>query len=327
MEFMKILLCGGAGYIGSHMAKHLAARGDEVSVLDNLSTGHREAVKWGELFEVDLLDAAGLDKVFERGRFDAVMHFSGVSLVGESIRSPYAYYFNNVGGTLNLLQAMKRHEVERLVFSSTAAVYGQPTCERIEEGHPLAPISPYGESKLMVERILRDAANAYGLKSVSLRYFNAAGASQTAEIGESHQPETHLIPNLLTAALGRAVAPRIFGGDYPTPDGTCVRDYVHVEDLAEAHGRALDYLETRAGAHAFNLGSGQGYSVREVIAAVEEITGRPMLFEMAPPRAGDPAVLVASISHAARDLSWQPKRSGLHSIIESAWRWHADPKF
>lgn len=324
---MKILLCGGAGYIGSHMAKYLAARGDEVSVLDNLSTGHREAVKWGKLFELDLSNAAGLDKIFARERFDAVMHFGGLSLVGESIRSPYAYYHNNVGGTLSLLQAMKRHKVERLVFSSTAAVYGQPTCEQIEEDHPLAPISPYGESKVMVERILRAAANAYGLKSVSLRYFNAAGASQTAEIGESHWPETHLIPNLLAAVQRRAAAPRVFGADYPTPDGTCVRDYVHVEDLAHAHGLALDYLETKAGAHAFNLGSGRGHSVREVVSAVEEITGRPTHFEMAPRRAGDAAVLVASIARATRDLSWEPKRSGLHSIIESAWRWHSDPKF
>lgn len=322
-----VLLCGGAGYVGSHMAKWLVAKGFHVTVLDNLSTGHREAARWGSLAEVDLLDGDAVEEVFRTHRFDAVMHFCARSLVGESVAKPYDYYLNNVSGTLNLLQAMQRNGVNRLVFSSTAAVYGHPVSPLIDEDHPKSPINPYGMSKLMVEYILADAAKAYGLRSVSLRYFNAAGASETAEIGEAHQPETHLIPNVLKAVLGQGPGLKVFGDDYPTPDGTCVRDYVHVEDLAQAHELALGYMETHEGAHAFNLGSGQGFSVREVMAAAEQVTGRRVPYEMAPRRAGDPAVLVASSARARRELGWKPKYNDLSSIIESAWRWHADPKF
>src|SRR5690606_5511223 len=232
---MHLLICGGAGYIGSHMAQWLSAHGHRVTVLDNLSTGHREAVRWGELVEADLLDPSSLDRVFLGRHFDAVMHFCAFSLVGESVRDPYAYYRNNVAGTLNLLEVMRRHDVQRLVFSSTAAVFGNPVSDLIDEEHPKVPINPYGASKLMVERILVDAASAYGLRSTALRYFNAAGALPEHGIGEAHACETHLIPNVLKAALGKGPALKVFGDDYPTPDGTCVRDYVHVQDLAQAH--------------------------------------------------------------------------------------------
>lgn len=324
---MNILVCGGAGYIGSHMCKRLSERRISVTVLDNLSTGYREAVQWGEFVEADLLDSGAIDRVFAGRSYDAVMHFCARSLVGESVVKPYDYYLNNVSGTLNLLQAMQRHGVNRLVFSSTAAVYGHPVSALIDEGHPKAPINPYGMSKLIVEHMLADAAAAYGLRSVALRYFNAAGASETAEIGEAHQPETHLIPNVLKAVLGQGPGLKVFGDDYPTPDGTCVRDYVHVGDLAQAHELALDYMELHEGAHAFNLGSGRGFSVREVIAAAEQVTDQRVPYEMAPRRAGDPAVLVASSERARRELGWQPKYNDLRSIIESAWRWHTNPKF
>jgi UDP-glucose 4-epimerase len=324
---MQVLVCGGAGYIGSHMAKWLAAHGVAVTVLDNLSTGHREAVRWGELVQADLLDPASLERAFAGQRFDAVMHFCARSLVGESMTRPYDYYANNVSGTLNLLQAMQRHGVERLVFSSTAAVFGQPISERIDEDHPKAPINPYGASKLMVERMLADASAAYGLRSVALRYFNAAGASPDGDIGEAHTPETHLIPNVLRAALGTGPALKVFGDDYPTADGTCVRDYVHVDDLAQAHLLALAYMDQHAGAHAFNLGNGHGFSVREVIAAAQQVTGRPVPYEIAPRRAGDPAVLVASSDKARHELGWAPQYTELAPIIESAWRWHGNPCF
>lgn len=324
---MQVLVCGGAGYIGSHMAKWLAARGVAVTVLDNLSTGHREAVQWGELVQADLLDPASLERAFAGRRFDAVMHFCARSLVGESMTRPYDYYANNVGGTLNLLQAMQRHGVERLVFSSTAAVFGQPLGERIDEDHPKAPINPYGASKLMVERMLADAHAAHGLRSVALRYFNAAGASPDGDIGEAHTPETHLIPNVLRAALGSGPALEVFGDDYPTADGTCVRDYVHVDDLAQAHLLALAYMDSHDGAHAFNLGNGRGFSVREVIGAAEQVSGRVVAHAIAPRRAGDPAVLVASSDRARAGLGWQPKYTELASIIESAWRWHCKPRF
>ena len=322
-----ILVCGGAGYIGSHMARWLALRGSKVTVLDNLSTGHREAVQWGELIEADVLDPSSLERAFNGRRFDAVMHFCARSLVGESMAEPYAYYANNVTGTLNLLDAMRRHGVARLVFSSTAAVFGQPVADRIDEDHPRQPINPYGASKLMVERILADAASAYGLRSVALRYFNAAGASPDASIGESHQPETHLIPNVLRAALGTGPALKVFGDDYPTPDGTCVRDYVHVDDLAQAHELALAYLDANPGAHAFNLGNGQGFSVREVIAAAAAVSGRPIAHAIEPRRPGDPSVLVASSAKARGQLGWKPVHTRLEPIIESALHWHQGQRF
>lgn len=324
---MEILVCGGAGYIGSHMVRWLSERRHAVTVLDNLSTGHREAVQWGELVEADLLQPESLEAVFAARRFDAVMHFCARSLVGESVADPYAYYANNVTGTLNLLEAMRRHRVERLVFSSTAAVFGHPQAPLIDEDHPKAPINPYGASKLMVERILADAAQAYGLRSVTLRYFNAAGATPDGCLGEAHLCETHLIPNVLKSVLGTGAPLKVFGDDYATPDGTCVRDYVHVEDLAQAHLLALSHLETRPGAHAFNLGNGQGFSVAQVIAAVERVTGQRVDYEVAPRRPGDPDSLVASSRRARRGLGWSPLWTDLDTIIESAWRWHGDQGF
>lgn len=324
---MNLLVCGGAGYIGSHMSQWLAEHGHTVTVLDNLSTGHGEAVKWGELVQADLLDPVSLERTFAARRFDAVMHFCARSLVGESVQRPCDYYTNNVTGTLNLLDAMRRHDVGRLVFSSTAAVFGNPVADLIDEEHPKVPINPYGASKLMVERILEDAAVAYGIRSVALRYFNAAGALPQHGIGEAHACETHLIPNVLKAALGTGPALKIFGNDYPTADGTCVRDYVHVQDLAQAHAKALDYMDAHPGAHQFNLGNSQGFSVREVIATAANVAGTQIPFEIAPRRAGDPAILVAS-SHKAREvLGWQPAWTGLEDIIQSAWHWHREQRF
>ena len=254
----RILVCGGAGYIGSHMVRLLVAEGFDVVVLDDLSTGHREAVQGVELVEADIRDGAALDSVFESREFTSVMHFCAKSLVGESVRQPLAYYDNNVAGSLALLQAMQRHGVRKLVFSSTAAIFGEPESELIDESHPTVPVNPYGHSKLMVERVLADACAASGLRAVSLRYFNAAGASLAGGIGESHDPETHLIPNVLKAAAGSGQRLKVFGDDYDTRDGTCIRDYIHVEDLARAHLAALEFMEKEEGFHAFNLGNGQG---------------------------------------------------------------------
>lgn len=323
---MHILVCGGAGYVGSHTVSVLARQGHRVTVLDNLSTGHREAARWGRLVEADLLVPDSLDRAFDEP-VDAVMHFCARSLVGESVAQPYAYYQNNVTGTLNLLEAMHRHGVGRIVFSSTAAVFGNPVSDLIDEEHPKAPINPYGASKLMVEDILRHAADAYGLRSVALRYFNAAGADAGQGIGESHSPETHLIPNVLRSALGTGPQLKVFGHDYPTPDGTCVRDYVHVLDLADAHVRALDLMAAHPGAHAFNLGNGNGFSVMQVIDTARRVTGREIAFEQAPRRAGDPAVLVAASAKAREVLGWQPAFTRLDDIIESAWAWHQAPRF
>jgi UDP-glucose 4-epimerase len=324
---MSILVCGGAGYIGSHMVRRLREAGSELVVLDNLSTGHRQSVEGSEFVVGDLLDAARLEQLFARHKFDAVMHFCARSLVGESMREPYAYYQNNVAGTLNLLAAMRAHGVPRLIFSSTAAVYGMPTTDAIAEDHPCNPINPYGRSKLMVEEILRDAARAHGLRSVSLRYFNAAGACADASIGEAHEPETHLIPNVLRAAEPGASPVSVFGCDYPTRDGTCVRDYVHVDDLAEAHLAALAYLETHDGAHVFNLGNGDGFSVMEVLRAACKVTDREIPWNPSPRREGDPSTLVASSARARAQLGWQPKHGRIEQIIQSAWNWHCERRF
>ncbi|HXG28755.1 MAG TPA: UDP-glucose 4-epimerase GalE [Nevskiales bacterium] len=324
---MNILVCGGAGYIGCHMVRLLRARGYAVTVLDNLSTGHRQAVAGCELLQVDVRDTQALAQAFAGRRFDAVMHFCGKISVGESVEQPYEYYANNVTGTLNLLQTMRAHGVGRLVFSSTAAVYGQPQQDRITEDHPQAPINPYGVSKWLVERMLQDAVTAYGLDSVSLRYFNVAGASPLGGIGESHEPETHLIPNLLKAARGGDDGVQVYGDDYATPDGTCIRDYIHVDDLAEAHLLALDYLGRNPGAHAFNLGNGNGFSVLQVIEAARQVTGRPIPYRVAPRRAGDSPMLVADSGKARRELGWQPRYTDIGAIIETAWRWHCNQAF
>jgi UDP-glucose 4-epimerase len=321
------LVCGGAGYIGAHMCKALAAAGYAVTVFDNLSTGHRAAVLWGELIEGDLLDPSALRRVFSKNTFDAVFHFCARSQVAESVRDPYSYYQNNVSGTLNLLRCMHQAGTDRLVFSSSASVYGVPLRDCLDESHPTQPINPYGASKLMVERILQDAATAHGLRSVALRYFNAAGADPDGEIGESHSPETHLIPNVLRNALGLASGLQVFGDDYETRDGTCIRDYVHVCDLAAAHLLAAEHLNSHAGAHQFNLGSGDGHTVMEIIEAARSVTGMPIEFDRSPRRAGDPASLVADINRAKTVLKWQPEFKSMPSIVETAWRWHRAPRY
>lgn len=323
---MKVLVCGGAGYIGSHVVRYLNANVHDVVVFDNLSTGHREAVGLARLVEGDILDLAALNELFASHRFDAVMHFCALSQVGASVIDPYLYYQNNVVGTLNLLQAMRTAGVSRLVFSSTAAVFGNPDADLIDENHDTRPINPYGASKLMVERMLADAAKAYGLRSVALRYFNAAGADPSGEIGELHEPETHLIPNVLLAALGTGAKLQVFGSDYPTRDGTCVRDYVHVNDLASAHLKAMQFINEREGSHVFNLGNGRGFTVLEVISAAQSVTGANIKFKYAPPRTGDPAVLVASGDKARMLMNWTPKFTNIVDIIETAWRWHQRSK-
>ncbi|MEW9571385.1 UDP-glucose 4-epimerase GalE [Rhodanobacter sp. Si-c] len=324
---MRILVCGGAGYIGSHMVGYLTALEHEVVVYDNLSTGHRAAVGMVPMVVGDLLDPASLAALFMAHRFDAVMHFCARSLVGESVDDPYTYYQNNVVGTLNLLRAMHTAGIDKLVFSSTAAVYGAPQTGVIDETCPVEPINPYGASKLMVERMLADAAKAYGLRSVTLRYFNAAGADPSGEIGESHEPETHLIPNVLRAALCSDSVLKVFGGDYATRDGTCVRDYVHVSDLASAHMKAIEFMAGHDGAHLFNLGNGKGFTVLEVIGAARRVTGVNIAFELAPRRMGDPPVLVASSAKAHDLLCWTPAFTEVDAIIESAWRWHKQMRY
>lgn len=320
---MKLLVCGGAGYIGSHMVRLLLREGHDVVVYDNLSTGHAQAVPEGRLVQGDIGDASALADLFARHAFDGVMHFCASSLVGESVLQPYRYYQNNVANGLVLLEAMRKAKINRLVFSSTAATYGKPRQRLIDETHPQQPINPYGSSKAMVERVLADAAPAYGLRSVALRYFNAAGADPDAGIGELHQPETHLIPNVLRAALDDTGMQRlkIFGDDYDTRDGTCVRDYVHVNDLALAHLRALEFMADNEGAHAFNLGNGEGFSVREVIDAATRVIGRAIPFDIEQRRAGDPPTLIADSRLANEKLHWKPVYTDLEQIIASAWTW------
>ena len=323
----RVLVCGGAGYIGAHMVRRLLRDGHAVVVLDNLSTGHRAAVGDAELIDADLLDTEALQRAFAASAFDCVMHFAARSLVGESMARPYDYYRGNVVGTLNLLAAMQHAGVGRVIFSSTAAVFGMPQSRLIDESHPTDPINPYGASKLMVERVLADAARAHGVRSVCLRYFNAAGASPDGGIGESHTPETHLVPLAIGAVLRDTRRLKVFGTDYDTPDGTCVRDYVHVDDLADAHVRAMELTAHAEGAHAFNLGNGAGFSVREVIDAVARISGRDVPFDDAPRRAGDPPVLVASSARAREVLGWAPAYVDLDAIVRTAWDWHRAPAY
>lgn len=316
-----VLVCGGAGYIGSHMCKQLAQAGFLPVTFDNLSTGHRQAVKWGPLVEGDAMDSDALCSVLQQYRFTAVFHFAALSQVGQSMAEPERYFRNNVMGTLNLIDAMREARVGTLIFSSTAAVYGIPECMPIEEGHATNPINSYGWSKLMAERVIAEACRAHGMRAACLRYFNAAGADPDGDTGELHEPETHLIPSVLRAAMTPGGAVDVFGDDYPTPDGTCIRDYVHVQDLCRAHLLALDHVRQAGGFHVFNLGSGHGYSVAEVLARARVLCeGRPIV-RMQPRRAGDPAVLVASASRAEDALGWQPMH-GLDDMLVSALVWH-----
>ena len=318
-----ILVTGGAGYIGSHACKALARAGYQPIVYDNLSRGHREAVRWGPLIEGDLADRPRLEAVLKSERIEAVMHFAAFAYVGESVADPALYYRNNLGGSLALFEAMRGAGVARIVFSSTCATYGLPEKMPIDEGAPQLPINPYGETKLAIERALRWYDEGHGLRSVSLRYFNAAGADPEGEIGEAHDPETHLIPLAVETALGRRAALDVYGTDYPTPDGTAIRDYIHVQDLAEAHVRALAYLEAGKPSLALNLGTGSGYSVREVIAATEAASGQRVERREAPRRAGDPPVLVADVRRAAATLGWRAAVSDLATIVRTALAWHA----
>jgi len=318
-----VLVTGGAGYIGSHVCLALAAAGFVPIAYDNLSAGHAGAVQWGPLVQADLDDAATLDRTLELYHPQAVVHMAGRLSTSESVVEPALYYRDNVVGTLALLDAMRRHGVNRIVFSSSAAVYGEPQVSSIPETHPLQPINPYGRSKLMIETCLSDYAAAYGMGSVSLRYFNAAGADPAGRIGEAHPVETHLVPLVLEAAAGLRPAVSVFGTDYPTRDGTCLRDYIHVCDLAAAHVAALSYLERRPGAHVFNLGSGEGATVREVIACAARVTGRPIPAIEVARRPGDPATLLADPAAARRLLGWKPQHAGLDNIMETAWNWLA----
>lgn len=317
-----ILITGGAGYIGAHVAKGLAEKGYTPLVFDNLSCGHRSFVRWGELIVGDLADAELLGKLFERYPVEAVMHFAGHAYVGESVADPAKYYRNNVVNTLNLLEAARAAGVETFIFSSSCAVYGSTHVVPIAEEHPLCPVNPYGRSKLFVENILYDYSCAYGTRYVSLRYFNAAGADPGGEIGEWHIPETHLIPLGLDVAAGIRDVLNIFGTDYDTPDGTCIRDYIHVSDLAHAHIKALEYMLAGGENISLNLGNGLGFSVREVVAMIEQVAGRSLPVRSVARRPGDPAVLVGSSNRARQVLDWQPAQSSLEFIVASAWRWH-----
>jgi UDP-glucose 4-epimerase len=321
VQLLNILIVGGAGYIGSHMVKYLAASGHQVVIFDNLSKGHRDAVLEGKFVEGDLANHEQLDQLFSSNRFDAVMHFASFIEVGESVRDPAKYYRNNFSNTQNLLDAMVRSDVSHFIFSSTAAIFGEPQYTPIDEVHPKSPINPYGKSKLMVEQMLEDYDKAHGLKSICLRYFNAAGADVAGDLGERHNPETHLIPLVLQAASGRRDAISIFGNDYDTPDGTCVRDYIHVQDLCDAHLLALDSLRSGGASNRFNLGNGQGFSVRQVIDCAREVTGREIKVVNEERREGDPAVLVADATRAKTVFGWEPSLSSLEKIIETAWNW------
>ena len=318
-----ILVAGGAGYIGSHMVALLVKRGYDVIVADNLRTGHWQSVKGArKLYVGDLRDGSFLHQVFTENKIDGVINFAAFSLVGESVTNPLKYYGNNVEGAVSLLTAMQAHGVDKIVFSSTAATYGEPEKQPIEEGDRTEPTNPYGATKLAIENMLKWCDGAYGIRYVALRYFNAAGSDTEAGIGEDHNPESHLIPLVMMTALGQRDHIGIFGEDYPTPDGTCVRDYIHVKDLAEAHLLALEYLERGGGSDVFNLGNGTGYSVREIIDTARWVTGKEIKAVAEPRRGGDPSVLIASNKKAAQVLGWKPVL-GLEQIISDAWVWHS----
>jgi UDP-glucose 4-epimerase len=322
MKNEKILVVGGAGYIGSHMVKDLLDTGYGVITLDDLSTGHRELVTGGEFIEGGLGDRVLLDNLFSSHTISAVMHFAAFSLVGESVENPLKYYRNNMAATAELLDSMIRHDVKRFIFSSTAAVYGEPVDIPITEEHPCNPTNPYGASKIAVERMLKDCDSAYGLKYISLRYFNASGADESGNIGERHHNETHLIPLILEVATGRRENIKIFGTHYPTPDGTCIRDYIHVSDLTRAHLLALETLMSGGDSAVYNLGNNRGYSVREVIELARKVTGKPIPAIEADKRPGDPAVLIASSDKIKEALGWKPQYEDLETIIKTAWVWH-----
>ncbi|SJZ96979.1 UDP-glucose 4-epimerase [Cetobacterium ceti] len=320
---MAILVCGGAGYIGSHAVRALLNSKEEVIVLDNLQTGHRDSVPENvKLLVGDLRDKEFLDKVFKENKIEGVIHFAADSLVGESMTNPGKYFENNVVGSLNLITVMKENGVDKIVFSSTAATYGEPENVPILESDKTLPTNPYGESKLIVEKMLKWYDMAYGLKYTVLRYFNVAGAYPTGEIGEDHKTETHLIPIILQVALGKREKIGIYGDDYPTEDGTCIRDYIHVMDLVDVHILAMNRLRAGGESRIYNLGNGEGFSVKEVIEVAREVTNHEIPAEVTPRRAGDPARLVASSAKAMEELKWTPKYNSLKSIIETAWKWH-----
>ena len=319
---MNILVTGGAGYIGSHCCKALSQKGFHPITIDNLVYGHKNFVRWGEFFQGDAGDPAHLKECLRHYKIDAVMHFAAYAYVGESVEDPLKYYENNLRNTIQLLHAVLENNIKYIVFSSTCATYGDPEIIPIDEDHPLNPINPYGKTKRMVEEILADYHAAYGLKYMSLRYFNAAGADPDAEVGEDHDPETHLIPLVLDVAAGKRKVIKIFGTDYGTPDGTCIRDYIHVTDLAQAHILALQRLTGGAAGSVYNLGNSQGFSVLEVIERARKITGKNIAVENSDRRPGDPPVLIASNEKAVKELGWKPQYADLDDIIGTAWRWH-----
>ncbi|QHT59947.1 UDP-glucose 4-epimerase GalE [Paenibacillus lycopersici] len=324
---MAVLVTGGAGYIGSHAVAALLERGEDIVVVDNLQQGHREAVLGGKLYVGDLRDGDFLDQVFGENEIDAVIHFAANSLVGESMKDPGKYYHNNVYGTLCLLERMNAHGVKRIVFSSTAATYGEPESVPIHEADRTLPTNTYGETKLAMEKMMKWYDVAFGVKYIALRYFNAAGAHASGKIGEDHNPETHLVPLVLQTALGQRRHISVFGDDYPTEDGTCVRDYIHVSDLADAHVLAVERLRKGGDSAVYNLGNGTGFSVKQVIDIARQVTGRDIPAVIEARRAGDPAVLVASSARAREELGWKPSRHKLEDIIGSAWAWHqANPQ-
>ncbi|MFH1727648.1 MAG: UDP-glucose 4-epimerase GalE [Pseudomonadota bacterium] len=326
MDIKKVLVTGGAGYIGSHACKELAKQGYKVVVFDNLVYGHEAFVKWSEFEKGDLLDSERINNVIKKHKPDAVMHFAAYAYVGESVTDPAKYYENNVVGTFNLLNACKNNNIKYFVFSSTCATYGMPNTIPIPEDHTQNPINPYGQTKLTVEKMLADFDVAYGLKSAALRYFNAAGADPESEIGEDHNPETHLIPLVLDAASGKRASITIFGDDYNTEDGTCIRDYIHVTDLADAHVKALEYIKKENKSCHFNLGNGLGYSVKEVIEAAKKVTGKEINIVQGARRPGDPDILVGSSEKAKSLLSWKPQYFEIETILEHAWKWHISRK-
>ena len=324
---MAILVCGGAGYIGSHINKQLNKEGYETIVFDNLIYGHKEAVKWGKLVVGDMKNVDEIEAVFKNNQIDAVFHFAAYAYVGESVEHPEKYYYNNVANTLNLLHVMMKYGCNRIIFSSTCATYGEPEKVPITEDMPQNPINPYGATKLMVERIFQDYHKAYGIQYVVLRYFNAAGADPDGEIGESHNPETHIIPLVLDAASGKRPNIKVFGTDYDTPDGSCIRDYIHVYDLATAHLLALHHLEAGKESQFFNLGNEKGTSVLEVVDSVKRVTRRNLKVTLTDRRPGDPAKLVGSSQKAQEVLGWKPIYGDIDAIVGHAWKWHEEAEY